>query len=82
MTAVVVTQAVIAAVLAGLSPRQVWSIARATARVNLWTGSIRSGKTIASLLAWLIFVAHAPRGGELPSRDAAPQIGENPGTAP
>ncbi|NMF29603.1 terminase large subunit domain-containing protein [Cellulosimicrobium aquatile] len=65
MTAVVVTQAVIAAVLAGLSPRQVWSIARATARVNLWTGSIRSGKTIASLLAWLIFVAHAPRGGEL-----------------
>jgi len=65
VTAVVVTQAVIAAVLVGLSPRQVWSIARATARVNLWTGSIRSGKTIASLLAWLIFVAHAPRGGEL-----------------
>jgi hypothetical protein len=65
VTALVVTQAVITAVLAGLSPRQVWSIARATARVNLWTGSIRSGKTIASLLAWLIFVAHAPRGGEL-----------------
>lgn len=66
MTALAVASAaVIAAVLAGLSPRQVWSIAHATARVNLWTGSIRSGKTIASLLAWLIYVAHAPRGGEL-----------------
>lgn len=56
---------VIAAVLSGLSPKQVWSIAKATARVNLWTGSIRSGKTIASLLAWVIYVSHAPRGGEL-----------------
>lgn len=65
MTAVVIGQAVVAAVLAGLSPRQIWSIARATARVNLWTGSIRSGKTIASLLAWLIYVAHAPAGGAL-----------------
>lgn len=58
-------QAIVSAVLAGLSPKQVWSIARATARVNLWTGSIRSGKTIASLLAWVIYVSRAPRGGEL-----------------
>lgn len=65
MTTLVVTTAVIAAVLSRLSPRQVWSIARASARVTLWTGSIRSGKTIASLLAWLIFVSQAPRGGEL-----------------
>lgn len=57
--------AVVAAVLSGLSPKQVWSVAFSIARVNLWTGSIRSGKTIASLLAWLIFVSHAPRGGEL-----------------
>lgn len=63
--AAAITSAVLAAVMAGLSPRQVWSIARAVARVNLWTGSIRSGKTIASLLAWLIFVAHAPHGGAL-----------------
>lgn len=63
--ATLIATTVFAAVLAGLSPRQVWSIARATARVNLWTGSIRSGKTIASLLAWLIYVAHAPRGGAL-----------------
>ena len=65
MTAIVVVSAVIQAVLAGLSPKQVLSIARATARVNMWTGSIRSGKTIASLLAWMIYVVHAPRGGEL-----------------
>jgi len=65
VTAVVIAQSVVVAVLAGLSPRQVWSIAQASARVNLWTGSIRSGKTVASLLAWLIYVAHAPRGGAL-----------------
>lgn len=50
---------------APLSPAQLRSVAHATARVNLWTGSIRSGKTIASLLRWLIYVAQAPRGGEL-----------------
>ena len=33
--------------------------------VNLWTGAIRSGKTIASLLRWLMFVATAPYGGQL-----------------
>ncbi|WP_447643180.1 PBSX family phage terminase large subunit [Nocardioides zeae] len=49
----------------GLSQKQLRSIAWATARVNLWTGSIRSGKTIASLIAWLAYVANAPRGGEL-----------------
>lgn len=48
-----------------LSPLQITSCVESTARVNLWTGSIRSGKTIASLLRWLRFVATAPRGGEL-----------------
>lgn len=48
-----------------LSPKQVQSIAWATARVNLWQGSIRSGKTIGSLVKWLEFVANAPHGGEL-----------------
>lgn len=48
-----------------LSPKQERSIAHATARINLWTGSIRSGKTIASLLRWLLYVNHAPRGGQL-----------------
>jgi PBSX family phage terminase large subunit len=49
----------------GLGEKQGRSIREATQRVNLWEGSIRSGKTIASLIRWLLFVAIAPRGGEL-----------------
>jgi PBSX family phage terminase large subunit len=48
-----------------LSPKQIWSIADSTARVNIWHGSIRSGKTVASLIRWMAFVAQAGRGGEL-----------------
>lgn len=48
-----------------MSRAQRRSIALADSRVNLWSGSIRSGKTVASLLRWLIYVATAPRGGEL-----------------
>lgn len=48
-----------------LAPAQISSAVNATERVNLWTGSIRSGKTIASLLTWLDYVASAPYGGEL-----------------
>ena len=49
----------------GLSPKQELSIRESTARLNIWTGSIRSGKTVASLLRWLIYVATAPTGGAL-----------------
>lgn len=48
-----------------LSPKQERSIAHATARINIWAGSVRSGKTIASLLRFLMFVATAPRGGQI-----------------
>ncbi|GAA3144826.1 PBSX family phage terminase large subunit [Planomonospora alba] len=48
-----------------LSPAQERSIAESTARLNIWTGSVRSGKTIASLLRWLMYVVSAPRGGHL-----------------
>lgn len=48
-----------------LSPRQIDSLAGSTGRVNVWSGAIRSGKTFSSLLRWLIYVAHAPRGGQL-----------------
>ncbi|MEU1082321.1 PBSX family phage terminase large subunit [Streptomyces sp. NPDC005908] len=48
-----------------LSPKQVDSIMEARAFQNIWEGSVRSGKTIASLLAWLDFVANRPEGGEL-----------------
>lgn len=60
-----ITAPVYDAVFAALSPAQVLSIVDSTSRVNLWSGSIRSGKTVASLLRWLIYVASAPRGGAL-----------------
>ncbi|MFI8817468.1 MULTISPECIES: PBSX family phage terminase large subunit [unclassified Streptomyces] len=46
-----------------LSRKQLRSIGRATARINLWHGSVRSGKTIASLLAFVIAVATAGPSG-------------------
>jgi PBSX family phage terminase large subunit len=48
-----------------LSPKQERSIRESDGRVNVWEGSIRSAKTVASLIRWLMFVAQAPRGGEL-----------------
>lgn len=46
----------------GLSRKQLRSIREATASVNVWHGSIRSGKTIASLLAFLAWLPTAPAG--------------------
>ncbi|WHM36303.1 PBSX family phage terminase large subunit [Streptomyces sp. BPTC-684] len=46
-----------------LSRKQLRSIGRATARINLWHGSVRSGKTVASLLAFVIAVAKASPSG-------------------
>lgn len=43
--------------------QQIRSIAESEARMNIWHGSIRSGKTIASLIAFLCAVATAPRVG-------------------
>lgn len=43
-------------------PKQLYSIAHANARLNLWEGSVRSGKTIASIIRWLAFVVEAPPG--------------------
>ncbi|TCO64375.1 PBSX family phage terminase large subunit [Actinocrispum wychmicini] len=48
-----------------LSPKQLDAIRGSTARVNLYSGAIRSGKTVASLLRFLIYTASAPRGGQL-----------------
>ena len=48
------------------SPKQHRSLLESNRRSNWWTGAIRSGKTIASLLRWLQYVANeAPHGGEL-----------------
>jgi PBSX family phage terminase large subunit len=47
-----------------LSRKQIRSIGEsASARISVWTGAVRSGKTIASLLAFLIAVATAPDQG-------------------
>ncbi|GGS88401.1 PBSX family phage terminase large subunit [Nonomuraea spiralis] len=48
-----------------LSNLQERSIAHSTARINIWSGAVRSGKTISSLLRWLEYVGRAPRGGAL-----------------
>lgn len=51
--------------LARLSAKQKRSIVRATCRINLWDGAVRSGKTVGSLIRWLHFVRHAPKRGDL-----------------
>lgn len=51
--------------IAPLDGKQRESAATATARVCVWEGSVRSGKTIASLLAWLRFVRDGPPGNLL-----------------
>lgn len=48
-----------------LSPKQVTSLVESDASICVWEGAIRSGKTIASLLRWLKYVADPPRGGQL-----------------
>jgi hypothetical protein len=48
-----------------LSRKQLISVVESEGRINLWEGAVRSGKTVASLLRWLIFVANAPTGGQL-----------------
>lgn len=47
------------------SPKQILSIGAANRRICLWEGAVSSGKTIASLWAWLMFVEGASTSGEL-----------------
>lgn len=52
--------------LAGiLSPKQELAIREASGSVNLWEGSIRSGKTYSSLLRWVMYCATSNVRGEL-----------------
>lgn len=44
----------------GMSPKQIRSIAEAEARVNIWEGAVRSGKSVASMLRWFMFIADPP----------------------
>lgn len=47
------------------SPKARDSIRDSTARQNIWHGSVRSGKTISSIIRWLMFIQTAPLGGAL-----------------
>lgn len=47
-----------------LSPKQARSLVRSTAKFNIWSGAIRSGKTFSSTIRWLHFLADPPKGGE------------------
>lgn len=53
------------ALASGLSPKQAQSIGQSTGKINLWEGAVRSGKTVASLLRWSMYVADPPPGGAL-----------------
>lgn len=47
-----------------LSPKQVQSIVEAQdRRISIWSGAVRSGKTVASIIAFIGAVAEAPRSG-------------------
>lgn len=49
----------------GMSRKQLDFVANSNARINIASGSIRAGKTISTLLRWIMYVATAPSGGEL-----------------
>lgn len=44
------------------SPKQAASILGSTARINVWDGSVRASKTVASLIRWLDYAVHGPDG--------------------
>ena len=45
-----------------MSKKQAWSYKESTARTNLWVGSVRSGKTWASIFRWIRYLSDAPDG--------------------
>ncbi len=51
--------------MARLSLKQEQSVAHAVARINIWEGSTRGGKTFSSLLRWLAYIAVDAPPGEL-----------------
>lgn len=51
--------------LSPLTGKQAASVALADARINVWEGSVRSSKTVVSLIRWLRFVRHGPPGSLL-----------------
>ena len=47
-----------------LSPKQARWIVQADSPVNIWHGSVRSGKTVGSIWRWAQHMAHPPTGGQ------------------
>ena len=54
-----------AMILEFLEGKQLDSYWESTARINLWHGSVRSGKTVASIIRWLDFIAREAPDGPL-----------------
>lgn len=53
----------LAALTRMMSPKQIVSVLDSEARINVWHGAIRSGKTFASIVAFLLAVIVAPPSG-------------------
>lgn len=49
-------------ILQDLSSKQLQSFREADARINIWEGSVRSGKSHASIIRFLDFIIHGPQG--------------------
>lgn len=47
------------------SEKAIHSLAHSTARLNIWHGAVRSGKTIASIIRWIEYIRTAPTSGYL-----------------
>lgn len=45
-----------------LSGKASRSVRLATARYNVWEGAVRSAKTVSSIVAWLDYIRHGPKG--------------------
>lgn len=45
-----------------VSVNQKLSLKKSTARLNIWEGAVRSGKSFISLIRWLEYIQHAPQG--------------------
>lgn len=48
-----------------LTGKSLKTVQLSTARLNIWEGSVRSGKTVSSLIAWLKYVRTGPSGNLL-----------------
>lgn len=56
-----------------LSPKQIDSLKRSSKRINIWEGSVRSGKSFVALLRFIQALRDAPKGQAMivgPSRDS------------